>query len=38
MCLYELMIIKKNIVCVPFVFLHSNGINVRISALRSERF
>jgi len=34
----ELMMIKKNIVVVPFMFLDSNDINVCISAVCSGRF
>ena len=34
----ELIMIKKNIVRVPFVFLDSNDINVCISAVCSDRF
>jgi len=37
LCVLELMIIKKNIVSVPFVFLNRNDINVCISAVCSNR-
>jgi len=37
LCVLELMMIKKNIVPVPFVFLNRNDINVCISAVCSNR-
>jgi len=36
-CVLELMMIKKNIVYVPSVFLNKNDINVCISAVCSDR-
>jgi len=38
LCVLELMMLKKNIVSVPFVFLNRNDINVCISAICSNRF
>ena len=37
LCVLELMMIKKNTVFLPFVFLNRNDINVCISAVCSSR-
>ena len=37
LCVLELMVIKMNIVCVPFVFVNRNNRNVCISAVCSNR-